>query len=709
MSISFCCRLALSVFALTLTCCAVAHADKKAPIHISKDTIIVVPSDAPEPIQRSVQDLVHDMTSVFGVAPQVTHQAEASKTEIMIDPDGVLNPAAQKGKTESFALLAKSPEDGSPSGGQIILSGADMRGTMYAIYTFSEKILGVDPMYFWTDNLPKKRDVIDVPGDFKLTDPGPLFRFRGFFTNDEDLLTGWAPGKKEDHSGISLDVWNHIFETILRLKGNMVVPGTWIFPDDGQVKLVGERGLWLSQHHATPLGVDVARWPDGVPYNYSTHPEIIQKAWRNAVNTYAPNQDILWEVGLRGLSDSSYSSLDPSVKNNDALLGKRISDAIAEQERIVREHHPNPVFVTNFWSEGNKLEREGMLSIPKGTITVWADTGYGKLQDQGKAQAGQGAYLHLAMLNDHANQLTEMVPLDRLVGETARLASVDATQFYLVNTSDIRPVVMSAKAVMEAAWGTLQVGKTDAYYKDWARTEFGDATANAVGAVYEKYFQAPAHEHDGREYGDQYYHTNARRMLLASELDWPTYVIPNQSPQWQRTGLQGESDRAKWLDDAIAREQAACGGSLERWHSVYDSAVKAGQLVEPDRRDFYQSSVLTMIEINMDSDEMLLDVANAIKAKNAGSTQLALAQIRRAEAAMDRVKASEEKAEYGRWHNWYHGDWFTSIDRTKEALADYEKFLVDPTTPIPPPIRWSDWEGYYHILHYQGDRTVDLH
>src|SRR5207248_6399451 len=55
--------------------------------------------------------------------------------------------------------------------------------------------------------------------------PASVFKYRGLFINDEDLLTGWAPGEAKDHTGISLEVWNKIFETILRLKGNMVAPG----------------------------------------------------------------------------------------------------------------------------------------------------------------------------------------------------------------------------------------------------------------------------------------------------------------------------------------------------------------------------------------------------------------------------------------------------------------------------------------------------
>jgi hypothetical protein len=30
-------------------------------------------------------------------------------------------------------------------------------------------------------------------------------------------------------------VWNKVFETILRLKGNMVASGTWVFPDVPQI------------------------------------------------------------------------------------------------------------------------------------------------------------------------------------------------------------------------------------------------------------------------------------------------------------------------------------------------------------------------------------------------------------------------------------------------------------------------------------------
>lgn len=691
----------------------VAHvfAQGAPTVRIDRHTAILVSQSEPKAVQLAVRDLASDMAKVFGASPHIVHTRGKSDTLLVI---GSMAPASAKTPQgpESFSLQAVRERDSADRQrvhDEIVLRGADMRGTIYAIYTFSQEVLGVDPMYHWTDHRPRRRTSIQLPADYSRSESGPLYRFRGFFINDEDLLTGWAPGAASDHSGISLKVWDRIFQTILRLKGNMVAPGTWIFPDDGQVKLAGDRGLLLSQHHATPLGVNVARWPQGVPYDYTHHPEIIQRAWRNAVNSYAPDQEILWEVGLRGLSDASYSSSDPSVRNNDKALGERISQAIADQMSIVREHHPSALFVTDLWAEGNRLMQQGVLKIAPEVITVWSDTGYGKLQDNGQAKAGQGAYLHVAMMNNDANQLTEMVPLGRLLSETKRLADAGANQFYLVNTSDVRPVAMSARASMEAAWGSLTAGQENKYYQRWASEEFGSAAAAKVAKVYARYFAAPAHTPGGREYGDQFYHTDARKMLLYAEMDTPTFVLPDQSPKWQIPHILGPSNRKQWLAEEAARQLKACGEAQPRWQAAYAEAQKSAHLVEPGRRNFYQAQVLTMISINLESNSMLLHVSKAVQEHAAGHNQKALEEIRLAQAALDRLGIAEKAAEYGQWRNWYHGDWLTGVSRTRAALAHFARFLQDPTTPVPPPLNWNDWEAYYHILQYEGNRTVDLH
>ena len=111
----------------------------------------------------------------------------------------------------------------------VVLTGSDVRGTIYAIYEFSQRFLNVDPLYWWTDNPPARRDSVTVPEDFALEPPPPTFHYRGWFINDEDLLTAWRPGTA-DKTGISLEVWDHLYESLLRLKGDMIIPNTYDLP-----------------------------------------------------------------------------------------------------------------------------------------------------------------------------------------------------------------------------------------------------------------------------------------------------------------------------------------------------------------------------------------------------------------------------------------------------------------------------------------------
>jgi hypothetical protein len=721
-------RKAAFIFGL-LTCVLSLHgqtaagaAAKKGIVVLDSEVSIVVAPDEPLPVQEAARDLADDFEKVLGSKPRISTGMQGGAGEVvLIGEKAKLPQAAQPAgvaEPESFsiAITGAPGQPGSSAAKAVVLAGADMRGTIYAIYEFSEEYLGVDPMYYWTDHQPLRRTHVEIPDTVSKTFATPVFKYRGFFLNDEDLLTGWAPGEEKDKTGISLSAWNKIYETILRLKGNMVVPGTWIFPDDPQIKLAAKRGLIVTQHHAIPLGVNVARWPRDVPYNYSAHPEILERAWKDAVAAYPQDQEILWAVGLRGLSDVSYASMDPSVRGNDQALGALISKAIQDQMSIVRAAHPQAQFVTDLWQEGATLVRKGYLKIPPEATTIWADLGYGYLQDGGQVASGQGAYYHVAMMNTRANQLTEMVPVGRIVNELGRYTTAGATQYLLVNTSDIRPVAMTTKATMDIAWkGSLPGGAeaADKYYEQWATEEFGKQAAPAVAHLYQKYFRAPAHfGNPPIEYGDQLYHTEARQMMATYMIDSPLYLLPEQSPKWEIPRLIGSGyDRRggkEWLQEMTTREIQQCGDAQPRWDDVWKDAVAAEPLIPAARRPFYQASVLTMITINRESNRMLFFISKSIEDAKAG--RLAQAQEEAAEAkhALDQVHQAQAAAEYGIWKNWYRGDWLTGVYRTQQALQDYIGFLKDPLAPLSPPIEWNRWEAYYHIMHYEGDRSADV-
>jgi hypothetical protein len=54
------------------------------------------------------------------------------------------------------------------------------------------------------------------------------------------------------------------------------------------------------------------------------------------------------------------------------------------------------------------------------------------------------------------------------------------------------------------------------------------------------------------------------------------------------------------------------------------------------------------------------------------------------------------------------GDWLTGVDRTRELLVAFAAFLKNPNAPVPSPVELSHWEAYYHIQHYQGERTENV-
>jgi hypothetical protein len=708
---------------------AAAPAAAGGQVLVTSNVTLLVPAHEPLPVRLAAQDLRNDFGRVFGVKPRiVTRRREAGPVTVMIGEQAQIPPdmlpagaAGDASKPESFSISVHAA-DWNPAAHAVVLTGPDVRGTIYAIYQFSQDYLGVDPMYYWTGERPRRRRRIVLPDSLARLFPPPLFKYRGFFINDEDLLTGWAPGEKSDHSGISLAVMNRIYETILRLKGNMVVPGTWIFPNDPQVKLAGERGLILTQHHAMPLGVNVARWPAGVPYNFSTHPEILERAWRDAVATYDPHQEILWSVGLRGLSDTSYASMDPSVVGNDRRLGMLISKAIATEMRIVRASHPDARFVTDFWQEGARLEHEGYLRIPPGVTRVWADNGFGIPQDGGDLGPGEGVYYHVAMLNGRANHLTEMVPVRRIYSQLGRYIKAGATSYLLLNTSNIRQVAMTTKAVMDVAWGGVPAGGAAGYYRRWAAEEFGAAAATRVARVYRDYFDAfpriPAGEPGaGEQYGDQLYHQEAQDMLLATMVSPPYYYVPSQSPTWTPVpvlGVRGSRPfflhtNVRWVRATARRELSICGAARARWNALWREARAAETGVAPARRKYYEFEVLTSIAINRDSNRILYRVSAAIRDYRHGDTAAALAEAKRTLPAFADIQHMESVAEYGKWRHWYRGEWLDGIRRTHSMVKTFIRYLHDPlTATLPPPVIYGGWEGYYHIMHYEGDRAADV-
>ena len=105
----------------------------------------------------------------------------------------------------------------------------------------------------------------------------------------------------------------------------------------------------------------------------------------------------------------------------------------------------------------------------------------------------------------------------------------------------------------------------------------------------------------------------------------------------------------------------------------------------------------------------LLLVANAVRDAETGDPVKARTETDEALQSLDFIQKSMAAAEYGKWKNWYRGDWLTGVDRTRELVQAYADHLKDPMAKLPAPLVWSGWEAYFHIMEYEGDRSVDVH
>jgi hypothetical protein len=91
-----------------------------------------------------------------------------------------------------------------------------------------------------------------------------------------------------------------------------------------------------------------------------------------------------------------------------------------------------------------------------------------------------------------------------------------------------------------------------------------------------------------------------------------------------------------------------------------------------------------------------------------GKIAQARAGAQQALEALEHISKAEQNAEYGKWKGWYRGDWLTGVDRTRELVQIFTKRLENPLSPMPPPVFWTGWEAYYHIMNYEGDRTANV-
>ncbi len=388
---------------------------------------------------------------------------------------------------------------------RILILGKDKRGAMWGIYALSEK-MGILPLHRFTLSVPEKKEELkeEIFGDHPRT-----FRFRGWFLNDEDLLTKRiiSGGKREIDYPFYGDVCDvksldEILETALRLGINTIIPGSLIDIDmpfeRALVEKCVERGFYVTQHHVEPVGVSFwtkdnffKRRGEEPILSFTAEKERMKKVWGHYVKLWAKYGDnVIWQLGLRGKGDEPvWGSGDENALYEE--WGKVITEAVRTQFDLIREEVGETFLSTaTLWMEGAKMYTEGTLLLPDGVMPIFSDVGCTQMMSSDffttprSEDRKTGLYYHAAYWGAGPHLAPGNDPRKMLWNYDEAIKKGD-TEYSILNVSNVREVLYSAAFNSRILWDREHLD-LDTFNKAFAKDYFGN---EALSFFYPEYFQ----------------------------------------------------------------------------------------------------------------------------------------------------------------------------------------------------------------------------
>lgn len=597
-------------------------------------------------VARAAQDVARDLSKVFGAEVRAAG-GRAGRLVVRID-SSLQGPEAYR---------IESATDG------VSLVGADELGAVYALYDFTHRFAGIDPLWYWSGRSPARRDTIDVPVGIIRQGP-PRFRYRGLFINDEDLLGRWQkpagerfldypdrarllalPPESEYQRNlitfygaiVNFDVMEAVYETLLRLRGNLIIPASFVDvlnPSEAElIRRAVARGLYVSQHHVEPMGVSffayLSYWKrkgrDAL-FSYPSEREMFHEAWRvYAAEWHAlAGNKVLWQLGLRGRGDRPAWTYDPNFDRQRA--GEYVTDALNAQAAMIREidGRPQPPMTLTLWYEMSELLEKGKVTVPAGTTLVHTDAmdyAGAKMNPSFElprnAAGTQGAYLHVAVwgMGPHLVQGIDHARLMTLVDE---IAGRGDSVYALVNAANVREHVLPLRTALDRLWSAD------------SRSAIETSVPTELRAAYARLFELQCFP----QYQEKRLNDGRCRDLIKRSLQ----AKPKTAP-----GLTEELD----THSAALRQLA--------------NEVRAKNL--PDyEKDFAATNLADQADI----------LAGLYRAAAGARREDRAAGRIEATAALTAVQAVFQRQD-GRWKNWYAGDTKLNVEWLKTLVASPAK------------------------------------
>lgn len=480
---------------------------------------IVLDNECAPGIKRIAGKLADDFKMVTGKRPEVASEIVPVRQVVFIGTLGSsvwleqwgqqkkLDIEAVQGKREVFGIkIVDHPWDGTDQA--LVIYGSDKRGTIYGIFHLSE-LIGVSPLVYWGDAKPQFRERIVLVQSVEMIAKEPSVRYRGFFINDEWPCFGnWT---MNHFGGFTADMYDHVFELLLRLKGNYLWPAMWSSsfaldgPDEESARLADEYGVIIGSSHHEPCMRASEEWDrykgENTPYHtawdYTINKEGLLKYWEDGLKRSGKYESII-TMGMRGERDSTMQGTN-SLQENIEIL----KDIITCQQQLVERYarsengEKRPELLAIYkeveqYFEGNEnvvglRDWEGLKDI----ILMYCEDNYGNMRTLPDEQirghkAGFGMYYHLDYHGSPVSyEWINTTPLTKIWEQMTEAYEYGIREVWMVNVGDLKGNEFPLSYFMELAydyenWGGQAVNSTDRFKYEWVRRQFGEAVEDEL-------------------------------------------------------------------------------------------------------------------------------------------------------------------------------------------------------------------------------------
>ncbi len=640
---------------------------------------VVVPEGECGPVRLAAEALCRDFGKVTGYTPEIAAQAPAGAVALIVVNDDTEGAAAETAAPDRLEGFESHSVTADAARSMIVMHGADMRGTIYAIYSFSEKILGVPPLWYWCDWAPEHRDVIEVPADYSYSCGSPDVRYRAWFPNDEDLFVPWR--KKSTGNN---EMW---LETMLRLKLNTVEYTATVTTSgtlNSEAMLYKKYGLVLTSHHMVALNNSFANWEaywrdvrhTSVPALSVKDLKSLKEFWQYSIDAVKESGvENLWQIAFRGKTDQPFWSVFTDAPATDAERGRVISDMVKVQYDMICEStgEKNPFVRMTFYDEISSLLAKGYIEPPAASNMLWTFVAgrrdhypYDDLvawENTGGVQLGY--YMNLQFYSTGAHLAPAEGPW-KMEANYRYVMGKGPLTFSVVNAGNLREFLMEMSANAAMMWDA-QAYTTDAFLRDFCALYFGEEHADEAVELYRDFYNSYWNQKTPDFPGGfprQYIFQDLRHSQVIKMIynTWNTFKenplteIGYESVPGRTFRIEGDSQVDAMLE-GLAREAVDFGDVAARC----DALIKK---LDSDKSVFFYDHLGAYATYMANLAEATYRFVHAYKYKESRYADL-IASL----AAMKSAKKALTDSEHGVFEGWYDTDDKFEMDRRIEMIA----------------------------------------